>query len=319
MSKQADDAGKKFTALLKKALAAYSGEDPAPRDPVAQLVVGFLQWRSTRRAAEDAFVALMGELIDINDMRASHAHELVGIIGEDYPDATERIIRLKQSLHGVYLREHDVQMHSIAGKGKKEQRAYLDSLYGMTPFAAAQVTLLSFGGHALPVDEKLIMLLEREEALPENLDASAAEAFLLRQIKAGDALQAHLALQAWVDKSRAKFPPTVTPVSSKKQEPPLGSEGCTPACPPSVPKMPTPKKAAAKKAAPAKKAEPAKKVEPAKKAEPVKKAAAAKKAAPKKTAAKPAAKKPAAKKAAPKKSTPAVKKKVARKKVSKKK
>lgn len=289
VSKQAEAAGKKFTALLKKAVAAHRGEDPPPRDPVAQLVVGFLQWRSTRRAAEDAFVALMGELIDINDMRASHAHELVGLIGEDYPDATERIIRLKQALHGVYLREHDVQMHSIDGKGKKEQRAYLDSLYGMTPFAAAQVTLLSFGGHALPVDEKLVMLLEREGALTENLDAAAAESFLLRQIKAGDALEAHLALQAWADKSRAKFPPTATPVSAKLQAPPLGTPG------------------AARAAAPPADADPAADAEPAKK---------------------PAAKKPAAKKAPAKKpaaklttkNTPAAaKKKVARKKVAKKK
>ena len=292
MSKQADAAGKKFTALLKKAVAAHSGEDPPPRDPVAQLVVGFLQWRSTRRAADDAFVALMDALIDINDMRASHAHELVALIGDDYPDATERIIRLKQSLHGVYLREHDVQMHSIAGKGKKEQRAYLDSLYGMTPFAAAQVTLLSFGGHALPVDEKLVMLLEREGALPENLDAASAESFLLRQIKAGDTLEAHLALQAWADKSRAKFPPTTTPVSAKLQAPPVGTPGAARAA--------TPAPAAAKRA-PA--AEPAKK--PAAKKAPAKKAPA---------------KKPVAKKGPAKKSAPAAaKKKVARKKVAKKK
>ena len=285
MSKQADDAAKKFAALLKKAVAAYHGEDPPPRDPVAQLVVGFLQWRSTRRAADDAFVALMDALIDINDMRASHAHELVALIGEDYPDATERIIRLKQALHGVYLREHDVQMHSIDGKGKKEQRAYLDSLYGMTPFAAAQVTLLSFGGHALPVDEKLVMLLEREDALPENLDSAAAESFLLRQVKAGDALEAHLALQAWADKSRAKFPPTPTPISAKLQAPPVGTPGAARAAAPPV-------------------AKPEAKAESEPKAD-----------------AKPApAKKPAAKKKAPaKKSAPAAKKKVARKKVAKKK
>lgn len=285
MSKEADAAGKKFTALLKKAVAAYRGEDPPPRDPVAQLVVGFLQWRSTRRAADDAFVALMNTLIDINDMRASHAHELVDLIGDDYPDATERIIRLKQSLHGVYLREHDVQMHSIAGKGKKEQRAYLDSLYGMTPFAAAQVTLLSFGGHALPVDEKLVMLLEREDALPPNLNAAAAESFLLRQIKAGDALEAHLALQAWADKSRAKFPPTATPMSAKVQESPVGSPGVTP---PSAPRADA---------------------VPAEADEPVSKPAA------KKTA----AKKAAVKKPAVKKAPAAAKKKVARKKVIKKK
>ena len=250
--KQAEAAAKKFTALLKKAVAAHKGEDPPPRDPVAQMVVAFLQWRTTHRAAEDAFTALMAALIDINDMRASHPHELVALIGEDYPDAVERIIRLKQALHGVYLREHDNQMHSVAGKGKKEQRAYLDSLYGVPPFVAAQVTLLSFGGHALPVDEKLVMMLEREGALPENLDAAGAESFLLRQIKAGDAIEAHLALQHWADKSRAKFPPTATPDSARVQHPPIVATGPPMKIPTRAPARSAAAKAAAAKPAAAK-------------------------------------------------------------------
>ncbi|MEE9404787.1 MAG: hypothetical protein V3V20_07835 [Algisphaera sp.] len=357
MPKKAEAAGKKFTALLKKALAAYKGEEPPPRDPVAQLVVAFLQWRSTHRAAEDAFTALMAELIDINDLRASYPHELVAMIGEDYPDATERVIRLKQALHGVYLREHGNEMKSIEGKGKKDQRAYLDTLYGVPQYAAAQVTLLSFGGHAMPVDEKLIMLLEREGALPESLDAAGAEAFLLRQVKAGDAIDAHLALQSWADKSRAKFPPTVTPKSSKVQHPPIKPTGPPMKIPPRISraaaklaaekaeavaaeaakksgakkpetKAAGTKKAASKKSSPKTPAKPtaakkaaAKKKSPAKPAAekaPVKKKSSAKKPAAKKAAAKPSAKKKTTAKPASK-AAKVTKKKVVRKKASKKK
>ncbi len=202
MAKQDPATAKKFAALLKKCLTAFNGEDPPPRDPVAQLIVSFLQWDATHAQAEDAFAALMDQMIDINDLRVSHPHELVEIIGEDYPNAMMRMIRLRESLHEVYAREHDTQMHSIAGKGKKEQRSYLDSLPGIAPFVAAQVTLLSFGGHAMPIDHKLLSLLLDEGCLDEDTSIEDAESYLLRQIKAGEALEAHLALQAWADKSK---------------------------------------------------------------------------------------------------------------------
>lgn len=209
MAKQDPATAKKFAALLKKCVTAYKGEDPPPRDPVAQLIVSFMQWDATRNQAEDAFVALMDDMIDVNDLRVSHPHELVALVGEDYPNATTRMIRLRESLHEVYAREHDIQMHSVSGKGKKEQRAYLDSLPGIAPFIAAQVTLLSFGGHAMPVDDKLLALLIQEGCLDEGTSVEEAESYLVRQIKAGEALEAHLALQAWADKRKmpaAKVP-----------------------------------------------------------------------------------------------------------------
>lgn len=202
LAKQDPATAKKFASLLKKCLSAYKGEDPPPRDPVAQLIVSYLQWDTTRAKAEDAFVALMNEMIDVNDLRVSHPHELVEVIGEDYPNAVLRMIRLRESLHEVYAREHDIQMHSIAGKGKKEQRAYLDTLPGITPYIAANVTLLSFGGHAMPVDDKLCALLIQEGCLDEGTAPEDAESYLVRQIKAGEALEAHLALQAWADKRK---------------------------------------------------------------------------------------------------------------------
>lgn len=234
MAKQDPATARKFTALLKKCITANKGEDPPPRDPVAQLIVSFLQWDATRGQAEDAFVSLMAAMIDVNDLRVSHPHELVQIIGEDYPNATLRMVRLRESLHEVYAREHDIQMHSISGKGKKEQRAYLDTLPGITPYIAAHVTLLSFGGHAMPIDDKLCALLISEECLDEGTTPEEAEAYLVRQVKAGEALEAHLALQAWADKRKL-------PAAAKAKAPAVKKTGKTST------KKKTTKKPAAKK------------------------------------------------------------------------
>ncbi len=216
MAKQDPATAKAFASLLKKCQADYNAEDPPPRDPVSQLVVSFLQWGATRTQAEDAFARLMDTMIDINDLRVSHPHELIALIGEDYPDATLRVIRMREALNEVYKREHDIQMNSIAGKGKKDQRAYLDTLPGIVPFVAAQVTLLSFGGHAMPVDEKLCRLLTEEKCLEQGTDVVEAEAYLVRLIKAGDALEAHLVLQAWADGHKASTARSATRATKKK-------------------------------------------------------------------------------------------------------
>lgn len=204
----------KLKSLLRKAKAAAKNvEEPPACDPVAQLVISLLNFNATRRQAERAFTAMMNELVDLHDMRVSHPHELVALIGEKYPGAYDRVLRIREALNAVYQIEHDLVIKSVASKGKKEQRAYLDALPAVPPYAAAQVLLLSYGGHAMPVDDKLCVLLISEGVMPEDATPADAESFLARNIKAGDALGAHLALQAWADKR--KGPASARPVTTR--------------------------------------------------------------------------------------------------------
>ncbi|MEM6552883.1 MAG: hypothetical protein AAF750_12255 [Planctomycetota bacterium] len=213
---------KKFATLLSKAQNAYKQEHPDAMDPMLQLVHAFLMWNATRDEADAAIDAIVDDVIDLNELRITYEDEIIALIGEDYPDPSQRVSRLKQSLNEVFFREHDWKMNSITDKPKKDQRAYLDTLPGMTPYAAASVMLICFGGHALPVDDKLLALLHANGALPDTIDSpGAAESFLLRQIKAGDALLAHYALQHWADgqdfpQAPAEKPAKAPAKSSKK-------------------------------------------------------------------------------------------------------
>ncbi|MFW6059081.1 MAG: hypothetical protein ACODAQ_02800 [Phycisphaeraceae bacterium] len=200
MPKQDTSQGKKLAALLKKLAKAHAVEEPPPRDPTLQLVVSFLQWEATRKQAEQAIGRLMEHMVDVNDLRVSFEQEILELLGEDYPRASERVARMREALNDIYVREHTIEMRSIAEKGKKEQRAYLDSLPGITPYVAAQVTLLCFGGHAMPVDQKLIERLAEEGIIPESdTDPQHVENVLLRLVRAEEALEAHLLLQTWAD------------------------------------------------------------------------------------------------------------------------
>lgn len=210
------NAAKKLTSLLRKLKSDYQVDPPPASEPVTQLVVGFLQWQATSAQAEQAFTRLMAQLVDINELRVSHDHELVNIIDQDYPLAGARIARMREALNEIYVREHAVATHSIASGGKKEQRAYLDSLPGMTPYVAAIVTLVSFGGHAMPVDEKLVELLAEQGIAKADAPCGEVESFLLRHIKATDALESHLLLQAWADDQNAPGKRKSRAAASKK-------------------------------------------------------------------------------------------------------
>lgn len=193
---------KKLASLLKKLKTKNDPKEHVAADPVTQLVLSFLNWETTRRQAEQAFDRLMAAMVDINELRISFEPEIIEIIGEDYPLAAQRVMRMREALNEIYVREHDVKMTSIQSKGKKEQRAYLESLPAVPPYVSSQITLLSFGGHAIPVDTKLVGMLAREDIIEAGMAPDEVEAFLLRNIRAEDALEAHFKLQAWADESR---------------------------------------------------------------------------------------------------------------------
>jgi len=201
--KQNSPEAQNLKRLLERLDAEHHPDDPPATQPVSQLVIGLLQYETTRKQAETAFSKLMNQLVDINELRVTHDREVLGIIGQNYPQAEERIARLQEVLNEIFVREYAVAMHSIADSGKKEQRAYLDSLPALPPYVAAQVTLLSFGGHALPVDEKLVALLVQDEILEADTPLAQAESTLLRQVKAAEATHVHMLLQAWADANRS--------------------------------------------------------------------------------------------------------------------
>ncbi len=220
---------KAFAALIKKAKSAYKPEPAEPLEPIAQLVFSFLCWNATTRQADTAFGKIMSQVVDFNELRVSHAREVVEMIGVRYPDADSRVIRMLEAMNEIFDREHDYRMTSAKAKGKREQREYLDSLPGMPPFVAARVALLAFGAHAMPVDDRLLSLMVKAEVFDPETKTTEAEAWLTRQIKAGEAEEAYLALQEWSDNQRVTAgKPAKAVTNSTASKPPATKKTTTP-------------------------------------------------------------------------------------------
>ncbi len=294
----------KFSAFLKKHRVggepALLPEHVSASDPIAVLVHSWLLWESSSEQAATAMSKLVEQRVDFNELRVSLPHEVAGIIGKRYPRVEERLHGIRRTLHDLFLRRHELSFEYLAEKGKRDVKAEVESLDGITPFVSARLLRISFDVHAMPADDQLSALLHENDVIDEPVEPEDLAGWLGTAVKADEAVAAIAAMQAAVDAAwdagtmtklvRRHRPLRVVEVVEVVE--PVAVE--EPVAEPAKPTTTSERKPAKK--APAKSAE---KKAPATKKSTAKKATT-KKASAKKTAAKAPAKKSAAKKTAKK-------------------
>lgn len=204
------DPGKALQALLKK-LKVRPDPEATPPPPAEDrracekalldlLVHSFLLWEAASTQARTASKKLQDAFVDGNELRIALPHETAKVLGERYPLAAERCLRLKAALQDIFRREHVLTLAPLLDAPKREARAYLDSVDGVPPFVSARVVALGLGGHAVPADWRLVDLLLAHKAIPaDHAEPSSASAWIERQVRASDAQAVAATLQAWSD------------------------------------------------------------------------------------------------------------------------
>jgi len=216
---KSNDQSKALQAYLKSLMATPAAGlgDVCPDPPewaepiVHQMVFSFLLWRASAKQATAAMKRLVDAVVDYNEMRICLPHELVEMIGSRHPHAEERVIRMRASLNDVYANEHAIGLSRLTTIGKRDAKAMLDELDGIPGFVTARVALLSLGGHAFPVDDRVLALLRDEGVFDNTITCDAAASWLERQIRAGEAESIYLLTEALL----ATHPPA-RPARSKK-------------------------------------------------------------------------------------------------------
>ena len=184
------DTGKNFAAILKKLKIKPDPDAPsAPEDRKAVadalligLVHGFMHWEATAAQAKMAVKRLDEAFVDANELRIALPHETARALGDRYPLAAERCVRLKATLRDLYRREHGLTLAALIDAPKREARAYLESLEGMPGYVAARLMVFHLGGHATPADWRLVDLLLDHKALPpDHADPASASAWICKR------------------------------------------------------------------------------------------------------------------------------------------
>lgn len=204
---------KKLASLVKRLRAAGRTEDtvedgapPFQHAPgslgepvVTELVYSMLLCDSTTGAAKASMKRLCESVVDANELRVWMPGEIGACIGERYPGASERALRIKAALWEIQRRQHAVTLEHLAALPGREARAYLDSIEGVTRYAAARVALGCLSIPCVPLDHRLAGLLVREGVLDADAPIAEAGAWLTRNIEPAEASLVHRLFQAWSD------------------------------------------------------------------------------------------------------------------------
>lgn len=181
-----------FAARLRKAYAKLrqsvpKPEIPEPDDPLQRLGIAILGVESSDEDAERAIDRAFTTIVDWNEMRVSNAHELNKASGNAIPHGVERCQQLIDALQAVYDRENLLSLDRLKTMGRRDARHYLEQLNGLDEYGVASVVLWSLGGHAIPVNDRLLQALRDADLVNTSADRAEVQAFLERHVSAADA------------------------------------------------------------------------------------------------------------------------------------
>lgn len=161
--------------LLAQVQTTLKKKMPAPPAPVERPVLeevlyAILRDGATPEAADAAWAALKGGFHDLNEIRVSSVTEVADAV-RAVPSAGDKGERIVEFLQKVFEELYSFDLGDIAKKGVKQAAKQLARYKGgVNDFVVAWVTQRALGGHAVPLDEPTIRVLQRLGVLDDDLD-----------------------------------------------------------------------------------------------------------------------------------------------------
>ncbi len=184
--------GTRYAARLKKSYAKFRPTVPTPTipeadDPLRRLGIAILGVACGDARAERAIDKLLSVMVDWNEVRISSAYEVNRAMDNAVPNGLKYAQRLIDALRCVFRHENRLSLDRLNAVGRREAREYLERLEGVHEYDVASVVLWSLGGHAIPVDDRLLQALRDADLVHPLASRSEVQAFLERHVSAVDA------------------------------------------------------------------------------------------------------------------------------------
>jgi endonuclease-3 len=166
----------------------------ADRDPVCHLIYATLLDGASESKARSAYKRLAEAFVDWNELRVTPPEEIADILGP-VTGAGEKALALTKFLHQIFEKRNVLSLEFLKDKPKREARAYLETLPGVTPSAAAWVMLHCLDGHAVPADPGVQRLLTRLGLIEAETAPAQLHGLLERAVSAKEAASVSLLLR----------------------------------------------------------------------------------------------------------------------------
>ena len=131
---------------------------PAMKDRTLfeHLLFACLLENSPHASAEQVFKSLREDYFDWNEVRVSTVRELAEAM-KGLVDPEESAVRLKRSLQSVFESIYAFELEPLTKENLGKATERLAKYPGTTPFVVAYVTQAALGGHAIPVNQGLLL------------------------------------------------------------------------------------------------------------------------------------------------------------------
>ncbi len=192
-------------SLARKLTKGHKSEDRPPKqEPLWALVRGAMSFDAADTKVEDVIKAIEREFVDLNELRVATELEVQEMLGSRYPGIEKRVNLITQALNGIFEKEHTLSLDRLKEVSRRDARQFLRDLPGMTPFVEAYVMLMSFDGHAFPVDQGMLDLLLDEEIVEDGTSLEDAHKFVEHHLKAEEMYPLFVAMRAAVMEGKGK-------------------------------------------------------------------------------------------------------------------
>jgi endonuclease III len=171
-------------------------------DPARTTVYAIVSERTRASTAKAILRRIERHFVDLNDLRVSRTEEILEVLGASGENSRKTASLLTQALNSIYNKYNMVSLAQLLDVGKRQARKQLEKLGGLSSFVINYCVLVAFGGHAIPLTEKMIGYLRAGELVHPDATEDEIVGFLERQINASDAYEFYSLLRQESEKAR---------------------------------------------------------------------------------------------------------------------
>lgn len=191
-------------SLCRKLIKEHKPGEKVEQEPLWAIVRGAMSFEVPDPKVDDAIRVIEREFCDLNELRVATELEVQEMLGVRYPQIELRVKLITSALNAIFEKEHTLSLDRLKEVSRRDARQFLRELPDMQPYVEAYVMLMSFNGHAFPVDEMMLSYLLEEEVLEEGTTLEDAIKFVEHHIKAEDCYPAFVAMRSAVIEAKGK-------------------------------------------------------------------------------------------------------------------
>ena len=215
--------GTLYAGRLKRAYAKHRQETPAPdipevENPLRCVATAILAEGCSVAEARRAIDRALETMVDWNEIRVSDGLELNRATGNIIPHGVQCCERLIRALRTVFASENCLSLDRLKTVGRRDARQFLENLDGVGEYAVASALLWSLGGHAIPVDDRLLAALRDAELVYPTATRAEVQAFLERHISASEAKRFCLIMNSFSSKKTRTTKKRAAPKTAGKKK-----------------------------------------------------------------------------------------------------